>query len=118
MKIILKVIVNHKPVSINEAYYLRKGKTKSRKYIDYQAAWALVLCDHKLNIKKEDKLRVDYEWGFSSVRSDVDNPIKPTQDTLQNYYGFNDSQIYHVRATKKLVKKGEEYAKVTMRILK
>ena len=103
MKIILKARVNHKPCSINEAYYLRGKKVKSAKYKAYQEAWGNELVDYPLTISKDSKLRIDYTFGFSNRASDVDNPIKTTQDTLQNFYDFNDKQVYHVRATKKLV---------------
>ena len=114
-KLLLKVRVHHKPVSINESHYLRRGKPKTRKYIDYQEAWALVLQEHEMNIEKDYKLRVDYIFGFSRVTSDVDNCIKTTQDTFQTFYGFDDKQVYHVRATKILVPKGMEYADVIVR---
>ena len=117
-KPILKVRIEHKPVSVNESHYLRRGKPKTRKYIDFQESAALVLCDHPIKLKDGDSVRVDYVFGYSRKSSDVDNCIKTTQDTLQTYYDFNDSIIYHVRASKVIVPKGEEYVDITMRKLK
>ena len=43
---------------------------------------------------------ITYKFGFARVTSDVDNPIKPTTDVLQNFLGFNDRQVYRVSAEK------------------
>lgn len=105
----------HKPLSINAAYYKNKRKTVA--YKDYEDAWQLVFGDvcipenHIEDVKKM-LFRVDYEWGFSNNAADVDNPIKTTTDIMQNWFKFNDKQIRIVKATKLLVPKGSEYAKV------
>ncbi|MDD9816699.1 MAG: RusA family crossover junction endodeoxyribonuclease [Gammaproteobacteria bacterium] len=43
---------------------------------------------------------ISYKFGFARVTSDVDNPIKPTTDVLQNILGFNDRQVYRISAEK------------------
>ena len=48
----------------------------------------------------EWKYDIKYKFGFARVTSDVDNPIKPTTDVLQNYLGFNDRQVYRITAEK------------------
>lgn len=112
MKTLLTARVNHKPLSINAAYYRNKRKTVA--YRAYEDAWALTLIEHKLKISPEDRLRIDYKWGFSNKAADVDNPIKTTQDVMQNWFEFNDKQVYIVKAVKTLVKKGEEFAEIVI----
>ena len=108
----------HKPLSINRAYYKNRNKTKA--YREYEKAWEEVLKDVRIpkeyieNIQ-DIKFRVDYEWGFSNKLSDTDNPIKTTTDILQNHFGFDDRQIYVVKAVKKIVPKGYDYAKVKIK---
>ena len=106
---------NHKPLSINRAHY--KNKRKTRDYLDYEDAWGSVLSGHRIPEDhcedwKTLRFRVDYEWGFSNRAADVDNPIKPATDIMQNWFKFNDKQILVVKATKFIVPKGSEYAKV------
>lgn len=55
--------------------------------------------------------KIFFEFGFSTIASDYDNPIKPIQDILQKKYGFDDKQIYEANVKKVLVKKGQEYFK-------
>ena len=54
------------------------------------------------------------EFGVSNKAADYDNPIKPFQDCLQAFYGFNDSQIYEGVQRKVIVPKGEEYIKFSI----
>ena len=49
------------------------------------------------------------KWGFSNSASDIDNPIKPFLDVLQEKYKFNDKWIYFMLIMKEMVKKGEDY---------
>ena len=103
----------HKPLSVNAAYYKNKKKTKA--YEEYEDAWYSALQGNSLPDDIEVKTMlfyVEYEWGFSNVQADVDNPIKTTTDIMQRYFGFNDKQIRIVKATKRMVPKGAEYAKV------
>lgn len=60
----------------------------------------------------EGKLSITYEFGFSNMRADIDNPVKPLQDILQKKYKFNDSLIFECKIIKTRVKKGDEYFKV------
>lgn len=109
----MEAICYHKPLSINAAYYKNKRKTKA--YEAYQDAWLSVLAGTSIpeDIEVKDMLfRIDYEWGFSNRQADVDNPIKTTTDIMQNLLKFNDKQVRIVKAVKKIVPKGSEYAKV------
>lgn len=109
----LEAICHHKPLSINAAYFKNKRKTKA--YNEYEDAWLSVLQGMSIPEDIETKtmlFRVDYEWGLSNNQADVDNPIKTTTDIMQNLLDFNDKQIRIVKATKRIVPKGKEYAKV------
>jgi len=95
-----------KPLSINEAFQGRRFKTK--KYKDFEQEFLLKLKPLKL---PKPFYSVYYEFGLSNVLSDWDNPVKPTQDILQQKYGFNDKNIFEALVRKVKVNKGEEYIK-------
>jgi len=54
-------------------------------------------------------LSISILFGFSSKKSDWDNPIKCFVDILQKKYGFDDNQIYRGVIEKTIVPKGEEF---------
>lgn len=99
--------LNIKPLSINEAYTGRRFKTES--YRKYSKLVSLMLPKKKL---EEPPYKIEFEFGFSNVCSDVDNPIKLIQDILQKKYGFNDKDVFEINAKKVIVKKGKEYIKL------
>jgi hypothetical protein len=90
-----------KPLSINEAYdpiAVRRGKKwigqliKSKAYTKYKKDLPLLLPPmHQL---PEGKLVLLIKWHFKTAASDYDNPIKPMQDLICDYYGVNDNKIY------------------------
>ncbi len=98
------MIVNIKPLSVNQCWKGRRFKTPI--YKKYEKELLLLL--PKLDIP-EGKLEITITFGFSSKASDWDNPIKPFQDILQKRYGFNDSRVYKATVTKEIVKKGKEF---------
>lgn len=100
----VKIEMNTKPLSVNEAWQGKRFKTP--KYKSYEAQLLLEL---PLIIMPKPPLKIYYEFGFSNSASDWDNPIKPLQDILQKKYDFDDNQITRAIVTKKKVKKGEEY---------
>lgn len=92
------------PLSVNKAW---KGKqVKSDDYRSFEIYADQLLERGKIDFKK---MQVHFIWGFSSKGSDIDNPIKPFTDVLQNKYSFNDSKIYRMIIDKEIVKKGEEF---------
>lgn len=97
--------VNINPMSVNAAWQGRRRKTDT--YRDYEEVMLNLLEDY--DIPEEGDLFVHYRWGLSSVAYDIDNPIKPLQDILQNRYGFNDRRIVTMFVEKEKVKKTEEY---------
>jgi len=101
----MKYVIGIKPLSVNRAW---QGKRfKSPAYKSYEKYVALLL-PASIDVP-EGALEVVYEFGVSNMGSDVDNPVKPIQDILQKRYGFNDSRIIKITATKTKVAKGQEY---------
>lgn len=96
--------INIKPLSVNQVWQGRRFKTK--KYKDYEKEVLLLLPNLKV---PKGKLELNITFGFSSVGSDWDNPIKPFQDILQKKYHFNDSKVYKATIVKEMVKKGSEF---------
>ena len=98
------MILNIKPLSVNEAW---KGKRfKTPKYKSYERDVLLML---PKMIIPDGQLCIRIKWGFSSAGSDIDNPCKPFLDCLQKKYGFNDSRVYRLLLDKEKVKKGSEF---------
>jgi len=98
--------VKIKTLSVNEVWQGKRFKTQS--YKNYEKAVLFML--PKIQLQKPP-YRVDFEFGFSNVLSDIDNPIKPIFDILQKKYGINDRDIYELVVRKIIVKKGQEYFK-------
>jgi len=98
--------INIKPLSINEAW---KGKLKpTGAQTKYKRDVGMLLRPDK-NIPTEGNLTVEIVFGFSSKAADIDNPLKLFLDCLQDYYGFDDKQIYELIVKKEVVKRGQEY---------
>lgn len=96
--------VDIKPLSVNRAWKGRLTKTYEMK--KYTRDVLLMLKSMEI---PDGELFISIEYGFSNKASDIDNPCKPFIDVLQKKYGFNDSRIYRLDLTKKIVKKGDEY---------
>lgn len=96
-----------KPLSANRAY---KGKIfKTEYHKNYIVAVTLMLPN---NIVIPDGfLSIEYELGFGSHGSDLDNPLKTLGDILAAKYGFNDNRIMMATVRKQIVPKGKEYVK-------
>lgn len=107
--------VNIKPLSVNEAWQGRRFKTY--KYTKYEKE-VLNLLPPTLKIYKIVKYRLNFEVAYSNSLCDIDNFLKPFMDILQKKYDFNDSQIYELLVRKSKVKKGEEYIKFDIQLLK
>ena len=97
----MKVAV--KPLSVNQAWQGRRFRSKA--YKAYQQEIALKL--RKMKLPKPPYTLL-LEFGVSNKAADYDNPF---QDCLQDFYGFNDSQIYEGVQRKVVVPKGKEYIK-------
>ncbi len=98
------MILNIKPLSVNDAWQGRR--VKSKKYRNYEADILKLLRPMKI---PDGPLELHLKWGFSSAGSDWDNPIKPFQDCLQKKYDFNDNRVVRAITEKVKVKKGDEF---------
>ena len=100
-----------KPLSVNKAFQGRRFKTND--YKRFEKKMLLILP----NIKKDltGDLKICIEYGFSSKLSDIDNPCKLVLDCLVKKYGFDDRQIYELNQVKKIIKKGNEYIKFSIK---
>ena len=101
-----------KPLSVNECWQGKRFKTKA--YLKYEKDLLLILPKIKM---PEPPFEIYFEFGFSNIMSDWDNPVKPLQDILQKKYGFNDKDIIKAVVVKKKVKKGEDYFKISIQHL-
>lgn len=97
--------IEYKPLSVNKCWLGRRRKTAD--YRNYETD-IIGLLPAEVDIP-EGPLKITLQWGFSNKLSDWDNPIKPFQDILQTFYGFNDRDIWDAHVSKRMVKKGEEY---------
>lgn len=94
-----------KPLSVNQAWQGKRFKTNE--YKDFERYLMLLL--PKMNIRKKEKLKVDFVFGFATKSSDLDNPVKPCLDVLQKKYGINDNDIFELTVKKEVVGKGNEF---------
>ena len=105
-------MIKIKPLSVNECWQGKRFKTKA--YKDYEKKLLLLLPKLKL---PEPPYKISFEFGFSNVLSDWDNPIKPLQDILQKKYSFNDRDVFEAKVKKIKVSKGQEYLKFNIETL-
>jgi Holliday junction resolvase RusA-like endonuclease len=101
-----------KPLSVNDCWQGQRYKSKIYKAFEKELLWTLPA--RKI---PSPPYSIYFEFGFSSVASDWDNPVKPLQDILQKKYKFNDKEIYHAEVVKKIVAKGSEYFLVELKSL-
>ena len=105
------MIVNIKPLSVNQVWQGRRFKTPL--YKAYEKEMLLKLPNLNLNTKA--LLSVDITFGYSTRASDIDNGLKPFLDCLQKKYGINDNKIYSLNVTKEIVKKGDEFIQFSIK---
>ena len=105
------MIVNIKPLSVNQVWQGRRFKTP--KYKAYEKEMLLKLPN--INLNTSALLSVDITFGYSTRASDIDNGLKPFLDCLQKKYGINDNKIYNLNVVKEIVKKGEEFIKFSIK---
>jgi Holliday junction resolvase RusA-like endonuclease len=102
------MILNIKPLSVNQAWAGRRFKTP--KYKAYEKEMLLIIPKTKIDFNAN--LRLDIVFGYSSKGSDIDNGLKPLLDCLQKKLGINDNKIYELNVKKEIVKKGNEFIKI------
>jgi len=92
-----------KPLSVNEAWKGRRFKTFE--YKRFERDCLFILPAGKV---PSGQLSVELTFYFSNPAQDIDGPIKLCLDILQKKYGFNDKEVYELRAKKYIVAKGME----------
>ena len=61
----------------------------------------------------DSQVQFKLDVGLSNRGADIDNVLKPLLDTYQGIFEeCNDNKVYHIQATKHIVKRGEEYINV------
>ena len=105
--------LNVKPLSVNQCW---KGKRyKTDKYKGYEKTLNYLLPNKKeFDVDPKKPIIISIDIGFSNRGADLDNPIKPILDILQAKYGFNDSMIYTIVASKSITKKGDEFMHIVI----
>lgn len=98
-----------KALSVNQVWAGRRFKTPA--YKKYEKDVTILLPKIKL---PDPPYELQVECGFSNKASDLDNILKPLIDILQKKYNFNDKEIYSLIMRKMIVKKGNEYIKITI----
>jgi len=93
-----------KPLSVNKAWKGKRFKTTS--YKNYEKALLFSLPPYPI---PKGFLSIRFCFGFSSILSDFDNPVKLITDILQKKYKFNDKLIRHCVIQVYIVEKGNEY---------
>ena len=105
--------IDIKPLSVNQAWQGKRFKTPA--YKQYERDVLLLLRPMKI---PEGFLEISLVWGFSSMASDWDNPIKPFQDILQKKYNFDDNRIKKAVVECVKVDKGDEFIEFEVKELK
>ena len=98
-----------KPLSINEAFQGKRFKTKLYEKFKDTIQKYLIPKRKLPKHPEKTKLFVHYRWGFSSSRSDIDNPVKPFQDVLFDRMPNDDRDVYFTILEKRIVPKGKEH---------
>lgn len=106
-RVILDVLLDIKPLSANEMHYANK-RVDTAKYKKYKRD-INDLIGGKYRISPKVRLKLTMVAGFSNKASDLDNIFKPAIDSMQLAMGFNDKQIYEIKAYKGSAKRGDEY---------
>ncbi len=101
----IKQTININPLSVNRAWQGRRFKTKAYKQYERDVLYLLEPSLLLLPLPPPP-YRIDIEFGFTSVLSDIDNPVKCFMDILQKKYGINDKDVYEMNLKKTIVKDG------------
>ena len=98
------MLINIKPLSVNQAWKGRRFKTKA--YDKYIKDMMSILPKLKTPV---GKIELEITFGLSSRAADIDNPLKCFIDCLQKKYKFDDKMIYRLIVNKEITKKGKEF---------
>jgi Holliday junction resolvase RusA-like endonuclease len=100
----MKTRIEIKPLSINQAFQGKRFKTDKYKTFERSMLYLLP----QMEVPKGE-LIIWFTFGFSNMRSDLDNPVKMTTDILCKKYGFDDSRVKRLIVDKEKTEKGKEF---------
>lgn len=92
-------------------------KKDTKEYREFKSDIMALLGGQKYDFGPDDKFRLSLVVGYSNKLSDLDNSFKPLLDSMQLSMGFDDRQIFEIKAFKDKTKKGEEYIMIRLEIL-
>ena len=102
--------IDHKPLSINQAYTGKRHKTPIYK-VFVGAVQKLLMIKRPPKPDPDQQMFAHYVWGVSNFQADVDNPCKVFQDTLFDFWGMKnkDHKIDFVLLQKVKTQKTKEF---------
>ena len=106
------VVIEIKPISVNDAWKGKRYKTDLYKAYESELLYSL-----KMFEMPKPPYFIHYTFGFSNKKSDIDNPVKQTQDILTKKYKFSDADIYRILIDKVIVEKGKEFVQFKIETL-
>lgn len=98
-----------KPLSVNEAWKGKRYKTDKYKCYEEMILWLL-----PAGVLIPKRIGINFAFGFSNVKSDLDNPVKLILDIMQKRYGFNDSEVWELNVKKQKVEVGKEFIEIVV----
>lgn len=106
----MKITLDTRPLSVNQAWQGRRYKTKAYKQYERDISF-LIPGKYKHN-PLSGKLKVSYRWHLTHhATTDFDNPIKPIQDILQKNGVIEDDRfIYEANIEK--IPSDENYVEI------
>lgn len=110
--------LNVKPLSVNQAFSVYRGKKlKTKKYRQYEKTILAHLLKNKIKIKLPAKGDLYLHLKIGVGRAfDCDNCAKPLIDIFQQYFKFNDNRITYLVIEKEIIKKGSEFIAFDLRL--
>lgn len=94
------LVIQAKPLSVNEAFQGRRFKTRA--YIDYEKELAVLIPKH-LCTSIEGKLEVHYRFFLKNhALTDLDNMLKPLNDTLVKLGVIKDDRYIYRKLVEKI----------------
>ncbi len=111
----MEIKLSVKPFSANKMYTGRKKRSVWYSGFSAKVHKMLEKGGYKYSFKKGTPLTLVLVVGYSYAGSDTSNAIKPVEDCISRYFGFNDNLIYSIHIRKYIVKKGEEFLYINLK---
>ena len=111
--VICNTTIKIKPLSINKAWQGRRFKTKEYEVFERSLFTLLPTIIDREPYEAKTPLELHIEAGLPPLM-DLSNVLKLIEDVLQKRYGINDRYVMKIIMDKVVVKKGEEYIKISL----